>query len=45
MSGMNKFLNRMRTLLIDFAHGVNAGNAIRHGLLPSSADQARTNRY
>lgn len=49
MSGMNEFLHRLRILLSafvhDFVHGVNAGNAIRHGLSPSPADEARVERY
>jgi hypothetical protein len=35
MSGMNAFLHRLRTLLADFVYGIDAGNAIRHGLEPS----------
>jgi hypothetical protein len=45
MSGMNTFLSRIRVLLADFVHGVDAGNAIRHGLAPSPVDPARAKRY
>jgi len=34
MSGMRTFLRRLRTLLADFAYGIDAGHAIRHGLEP-----------
>jgi hypothetical protein len=32
---MRYFLRRLRALISDFAYGIDAGNAIRHGLEPS----------
>ena len=31
---MRTFLQYLKTLLADFAYGIDAGNAIRHGLEP-----------
>lgn len=44
MSGMHKFIDRLRILLTDVIHGIDAGNAIRHGRAPSPADPARLPR-
>jgi hypothetical protein len=40
---MRNLILRIRTVLADFAHGIDAGNAIRHGLTPPRSHKGRAN--
>lgn len=42
MSFMRNLISRIRTVLADFAYGIDAGNAIRHGLTPPRSHKGRS---
>lgn len=39
---MRNLMQKIRTVLADFAHGIDAGNAIRHGLTPPRSHKGRS---